>query len=250
MMWRDERLRVVGGMLMCAFVVSVCLTVSRPQASQTTHKLGARGRQQHWITLEQADVEHLSPADVWERQMNTTAQMFRQWGVVNDVRVLPNPDYMHRDESLPRARRGTSVDEVSQRAARSAIADIEQQQREEEHIWAHPDNELVATIVPPPVKGEEHTLDALNDRQEEDPAATERAENLKKIRWLTSARAASRYAAVAQTMTDRAELEQFEADNPGMFPQEIVYPLAEYPDGGPLVLSQDDDDEKDEDDDE
>jgi len=47
----------------------------------------------------------------------------------------------------------------------SAIADIEQQQREEEHIWAHPDNELVATIVPPPVKGEEHTLDALNDRQ-------------------------------------------------------------------------------------
>ena len=49
--------------------------------------------------------------------MNTTAQMFKQWGVVKDVRVLPNPDYMHRDESLPRALRGTSADEVSQRAA-------------------------------------------------------------------------------------------------------------------------------------
>ena len=42
----------------------------------------------------------------------------------------------------------------------SAIADIEQQQREEQ-IWAHPDHEL----VPPPVKAEEDTLGALTDWQ-------------------------------------------------------------------------------------
>jgi len=53
-------------------------------------------------------VSHTS-ADVWERQMNTTAQMFKQWGVVKDVRVLPNPDYMHHDESLPRALRGSLI---------------------------------------------------------------------------------------------------------------------------------------------
>lgn len=163
--------------------------------------------------------------------MNKTAQMFTDWGVVRDVRVLPNPDYMSKDESLPRFLQGTSVDEVSQRAVMSAIDDMEHQRKEEEETWAHPDTDLIATIVPEPVEGDGADAADEEGADEEDPEASERAENLQKIRWLGSARLAAQYAAMSQTEIDRAQLRQWEEMYPKVFPGDLVFPLSEYPDG-------------------
>ena len=157
---------------------------------------------------------------------------------------------MHRDESLPRALQGTSVDEVADRAARLAVADLEQQQRDEEEVWENPEDDLIASIVPAPVDEQEADAPEDEDEEEKDEAALERAANLKRIRWIGPARTAAAYAAAAQTEIDRAQLHAWEEENPGAFPGEIVYPLAEYPDGRPAALEvgdggEEDDEEED-----
>ena len=86
----ERKLRVILGIIGVG-VASVCIIVSnsthatRPILSSCTNDGKA------------------SPEEVWECQTNNTAIMFKQWGVVRDPRVLPNPDYMSKDEALPRA---------------------------------------------------------------------------------------------------------------------------------------------------
>jgi len=153
---------------------------------------------QDWVAKANPDddEEELSPEEEWEARMNTTARMLKHWGIVTDVRVLPNPDYMHRDASLPRALQGTSVDEVAERASRLAVADLEEQRRAEEEIWAEPDDDMIATIVPKPV--DKAGAEAEEDEDEEE-AALQRSKNLKSIRWIGPARTAAAYVAGAHT---------------------------------------------------
>lgn len=201
----------------CFMALTLCL--SRRDAASANE----------WITLEED-----SPEDVWERQMNTTAAMFMQWHVVRDVRVLPNPDYMRKNEDLPAALQGTSVDEVAKRAVASAIADMEQQQAEEEDVWAHPDDDVIASIVPEANDGgadpedEEEKEEDGNDEEDEERV---RADNLKKIRWIQNARRAAGYVAASETARDRMQIQTWEEEHPSVFPEHIVFPLAEYPDG-------------------
>ena len=236
--------------LYCLTISTVCLTLGRLQNNGSLSR--SRGMQlgEGWVALEEADDENLSPEEIWERQMNITAQMFDQWGVVRDVRVLPNPDYMRKDESLPRFLQGTSVDEVAERAAHRAIEDMEEQRREEEAAWADPDEEMIQAVVPEPVEGGE---DAETDEYAEEEAlekAKEKADNLKKLQWIGAARNAATRVAVAQTEIDRARLHDWETENPREFPWGIVYPAAEYPDGMPVRdnmenAGEDDEDEED-----
>ena len=154
---------------------------------------------QDWVAKanpDDDDDEVVSPEEEWEARMNTTARMLQQWGVVKDVRVLPNPDYMHRDASLPRALQGTSTDEVAERASRLAVDDLEEQRRAEEEIWAEPDDDMVAAIVPKPV--DEAGAEAEEDEDEEE-AALQRSKNLKSIRWIGPSRTAAAYVAAAHT---------------------------------------------------
>ena len=185
------------------------------------------------------------------------AAMFKQWNVVKDVRALPNPDYM-TSEGLPLALRGSAVDDVAQRAARSAIADMDAQRRQEEDTWAPSDggrvgDDVLGTILP--VDGvdvvpefdeeweEEHEGEEDEEGYREDVAEREKAEaraqaedrqrsaNLKKIRWLGAARSAAGFVASAQTMTDRAALEDWEQAHPWRFPEALVFPDSKYPTG-------------------
>ena len=237
----------MAGCCLAAATVVCIASVVLPGSLQQ-RGLDVRGRAvpaAGWSALEEEE----TPEQAWERQMNITAEMFKQWHVVRDVRVLPNPDYMHRDTSLPRALQGTSVDEVADRAAHRAIADIEQQQAEEDEAWAHPDEDLIASIVPEgaddgagPDSGEE------GEEEEEEEEERARAENLKRIRWLQNARRAAGYAAASQTAIDRAQIRDWEEEHPAVFPEHIVFPLAEYPDGRALPAVFEDDDDVDDDD--
>lgn len=220
----------------CCMAVTLCL--GRKDAASANE----------WIALEED-----TPEDVWERQMNTTAAMFRQWHVVRDVRVLPNPDYMRKDADLPAALQGTSVDEVAKRAVASAIADMEQQQADEDDVWAHPDDDVIASIVPEAAdEAADGGADPENEEEKEEDGNDEdeeraRAENLKKILWIQNARRAAGYVAASQTERDRMQIRTWEEEHPSVFPEHIVFPLAEYPDGRQepeRVIGMDDDDDE------
>ena len=184
---------------------------------------GSRKEGGRWVALEQDDGgDHRAADEMMQRQMEKTAQMFEEWGVVRDVRVLPNPNYMSKDESKPRFLQGTSVDEVTDRAVQRAILDMEEQRREEEEKWRHPDGDLLATIVPEAVEeGEDAGAQPVLP---EDAEAQTRAANLKRIRWLGAARSAAGAVAVAETSHDRKQLQDWDSENPQTFPEEIVFP--------------------------
>ena len=160
---------------------------------------------------------------------------------MRDVRVLPNPDYMRPDDTLPRALQGTSVDEVAQRAVMSAIADMEQQQAEEDEAWAQPSDELIASIVP--AARTDVGADAENEEDGDDEEERIRADNLKRIRWMKNARRAAQRVAVSATAIDRANIRDWEDLHPRVFPEDIVFPLDEYPDGRPVLQEVEVDDE-------
>ena len=86
----ERKLRVILGIIGVG-VASVCIIVS-----SSTHAMRP-------ILSSYTNDGKTSPEEMWVCQINNTSTMFTQWGVVRDPRVFPNPDYMSKDESLPRA---------------------------------------------------------------------------------------------------------------------------------------------------
>ena len=129
------------------------------------------------------------------------------------------------------------MDEVAHRAALSAIADMEQQRREEEEKWAHPSDELIANF------GEASELpEGTEECDNECQHVRQSVRNLNSIRWMGPARIATFFSSSAQTAADSAELHAWEQSNvrtsesgddrPSYnletFPEELVFPPNQY----------------------